>query len=93
MMSHVDLANAILRNAHPRTRTCTYPGCSEPVLASRCEEHFGVALPKCGDYSQPATRRCAYDVADVCEDCGEQSDRAKAEIERHEKRLAAMELI
>lgn len=51
--------------------------------------------PRCsGCVARPlATRRCAYDVADVCDDCGERSDHEKAAHDRHEKRLAAMEVI
>lgn len=51
-------------------------------------------LTKCdGCQFNAATRRDAYDVADVCDFCGEASDTERARAVRHEKRLAALELI
>lgn len=51
------------------------------------------ASKTCGGCRQPATRRDAYDVADVCDICGEDSDSQCAASVHLEKRLAAMELI
>ena len=87
----VDLADHLLARAYPPRPTCSFPGCDDDAThGSRCIDHHDV---KCGGCSQPATRRDAYDVADVCDYCGEDSDRRRKESERHEKRLAEMEMI
>jgi len=46
---------------------------------------------RCGGCRQPATRRDADDVANVCQFCGEESDWVRAKHERHEKQLAEQE--
>lgn len=89
MFNMPDFANALLANAYPRRAECSFPGCDdEPTHADRCIQHHAV---KCGGCSQPATRRCAFDAADVCDDCGERSDASHAEMLRRDRIAAERE--
>lgn len=60
------------------------------VRDARVDRHL---LHRCGGCRQPATRRDADDVANVCQFCGEESDWVRATRERHEKQLTEQERI